>query len=122
MSKKSSQQGKKLKLQTNLYDDNKKFGRLIDSIINHFSLQRFVLIADQFEEIYTLTKEEYRQPFLDALLYAIEFIPRFTLVLTLRADFYGHALSYRPLSDALQSSGIYNLAPMNSQELRAAIE
>ena len=122
LSKKSSQQGKKLKLQTNLYDDNKKFGRLIDSIINHFSLQRFVLIADQFEEIYTLTKEEYRQPFLDALLYAIEFIPRFTLVLTLRADFYGHALSYRPLSDALQSSGIYNLAPMNSQELRAAIE
>ena len=120
--KKRPQQRYKLKLQTNLYDNEKNLGKLIDGIINHLSSQHFVLIADQFEELYTLTGEEYRQPFLDALLYAIEFIPRFTLVLTLRADFYGHALSYRPLSDALQSSGIYNLAPMNSQELRAAIE
>ncbi|MGF1672897.1 MAG: discoidin domain-containing protein [Rivularia sp. (in: cyanobacteria)] len=113
---------KQLELGIDLHNDQKEFGKLIDSIVNCLSSQRFVLIADQFEELYTLAPEEYRQPFLDTLLYAVKFAPRFTLVLTLRADFYGHALSYRPFSDALQSAGIHNLAPMNSQELYAAIE
>jgi hypothetical protein len=80
-----------------------------------------VLIADQFEELYTLAPQEERQPFLDALIYAIAYAPKFTLVLTLRADFYGYALSYRPFSDALQK-GIYNLGPMNREELRCAVE
>ena len=39
----------------------------------------------------------------------------------MRADFYGYALSYRPLSDALQGA-VYNLEPMSCQELRSAIE
>jgi WD40 repeat protein len=42
-------------------------------------------------------------------------------VLTLRADFYGYALSYRPWSDALQGA-VQNLGPMNREELQAAIE
>ncbi|NEU83746.1 CHAT domain-containing protein [Nostoc sp. UIC 10630] len=84
-------------------------------------MSHLVLIADQFEELYTLTPPEERQPFLDALIYAINHAPRFTLVLTLRADFYGYALSYRPFSDALQQ-GIYNLGPMNREELRFAVE
>ena len=83
--------------------------------------KHLVLIADQFEELYTLAPQEERQPFLDALIYAINYAPRFTLVLTLRADFYGYALSYRPFSDALQK-GIYNLGPMNREELRCAVE
>lgn len=41
--------------------------------------------------------------------------------MTLRADFYGYALSYRPFSDALQK-GIYNLGPMNREDLRCAVE
>ncbi|MCC5615269.1 CHAT domain-containing protein [Nostoc sp. CHAB 5836] len=80
-----------------------------------------VIIADQFEELYTLAPPEERQPFLNALIYAINHAPRFTLVLTLRADFYGYALSYRPFSDALQQ-GIYNLGPMNREELRRSVE
>ncbi|MBN4001435.1 CHAT domain-containing protein [Nostoc sp. LPT] len=84
-------------------------------------ISHLVLIADQFEELYTLAPQEERQPFLDALIYAINYAPRFTLVMTLRADFYGYALSYRPFSDALQQ-GIYNLSPMNREELRCAIE
>ena len=39
----------------------------------------------------------------------------------MRADFFGHALSYRPLSDALQGA-VQNLGPMSRQELRRAIE
>ena len=112
-----------LELEINLQHDKKELCQVIESFVNSgkSSSQRFVLIADQFEELYTLTREEQRQPFLDALLYAMRFAPAFTLVLTLRADFYGHALAYRSFSDALQA-GIYNLAPMNPVELRAAIE
>ena len=47
-------------------------------------------------------------------------VPDICLILTLRADFYGHALRYRPLADALQSH-VENLGPMNREELQAAI-
>jgi hypothetical protein len=42
-------------------------------------------------------------------------------VLTLRADFFGHASSYRPFADALQDSDLI-LGPMNRKELQDAIE
>jgi WD40 repeat protein len=82
---------------------------------------RLVLIVDQFEELYTLSPECDRQPFLDLLLNAVKLTSAFTLVLTLRADFYGTVLAYRPLSDALQGA-IQNLGPMSQEELRSAIE
>ena len=81
---------------------------------------RLILIVDQFEELYTQTPEADQQPFLDLLLAAVRSAPAFTLVLTLRADFYGHALSYCPWSDALQGT-VQNLGPMNQEELQAAI-
>ncbi|MBW4491581.1 MAG: PD40 domain-containing protein [Oscillatoria princeps RMCB-10] len=82
--------------------------------------KRLLLVADQFEELYTLTPEADRQPFLDCLLKAVNDAAGFTLVLTLRADFYGYALSYRPFADALQDAGL-NLGPMNENELENAI-
>jgi hypothetical protein len=42
------------------------------------------------------------------------------LLLTLRADFLGHALDHRPFADALQADVI--LGPMTRDELRRAIE
>jgi WD40 repeat protein len=105
-------------LEVDLRHDETRLTQLINDIITK---RNIVLIADQFEELYTLTPQEERQPFLDALIYAIAHAPKFTLVLTLRADFYGYALSYRPFSDALQK-GIYNLSPMNREELRCAVE
>jgi hypothetical protein len=54
---------------------------------------RLVLVADQFEELYTLTEDELvRRRFLDSLLRAVNSAPRFTLVLTLRADFFPAAM------------------------------
>ena len=82
---------------------------------------RLVLIIDQFEELYTQTPIADQQPFLDQLLEAMRSVPGFTLVVTLRADFYGYALSYRPWSDALQGA-VQNLGSMNREELQAAIE
>jgi WD40 repeat protein len=110
-----------LELEIALRQDNKALYKIIESFVQQNPKTRLVLIADQFEELYTLCPEEERQGVLDALLNAVRLAPAFTLVLTLRADFYGHALSYRPFSDALQGA-VLNLGPMSREELRAAIE
>ncbi|MUG91164.1 CHAT domain-containing protein [Scytonema sp. UIC 10036] len=95
--------------------------KIIDKLAQQNPESRLLLIADQFEELYTLCTEKQRQYFLDALLTAVRLAPAFTLVMTLRADFYGYALSYRPFSDALQGR-VLNLGPMSCEELRSAIE
>ncbi|MBW4490632.1 MAG: CHAT domain-containing protein [Trichocoleus desertorum ATA4-8-CV12] len=83
---------------------------------------RFLLVVDQFEELYTLCRDaRERLLFLDSLLEAVKYTPNFTLVLTLRADFLGQALSYRPFGDALQYADL-KLSPMNREELQAAVE
>ncbi|MBD2337486.1 CHAT domain-containing protein [Calothrix sp. FACHB-156] len=93
----------------------------IETFIQDAPRTHLVLIADQFEELYTLYHHtEERQLFLDNLLNAVDKAPSFTLILTLRADFYGEALSYRRLADALQDAHI-NLGAMNAQELEAVI-
>ena len=97
----------------------------LQKIVEEFAFQnpnsRLVLVADQFEELYTLCPESETQLFLDVLLAAVSLAPAFALVITLRADFYGYALSYRPFSDALQGA-VLNLAPMSQAELHSAIE
>jgi formylglycine-generating enzyme required for sulfatase activity len=63
--------------------------------------------------------EAVRRRFVDHLLEASRAAP-VSVVLTLRGDFVGQALGYRPLSDALQDAQI-NLGPMNRSELERAI-
>ncbi|MBR0704565.1 WD40 repeat domain-containing protein [Bradyrhizobium diazoefficiens] len=87
--------------------------------------KRILLIADQFEEIFTLVPDDLlRRRFIRLLLSGFEDggrcgAPDVTLLLTLRADFYGTALQYG-LSDALQDH-VENLGPMTRDQLREAI-
>ncbi len=82
---------------------------------------KLLIIADQFEELFTLTPEGLRRPFLDALLDASA-LGEVTLLLTLRADFYGQAVGFsRQLSDLMQR-GLVNLGPMKREELQLVIE
>ncbi len=81
--------------------------------------KRLLLVADQFEELYTLCQKEEQERFADALLGGIS--PEMTLVFTLRADFYGYVLSYRPFRDALQQHTPQLLSSMKREELEAAI-
>ncbi|HET6444193.1 MAG TPA: ATP-binding protein [candidate division Zixibacteria bacterium] len=89
--------------------------------------EQFLLVIDQFEELFTLTHEgEERRRFMEELLNASEKgslrrPPSFVLLLTLRADFMGLALAYRPFADALQD-GALMLGPMNRAELKTTIE
>ena len=92
----------------------------------HHSVNRLLLVIDQFEELYTICLDRsLRRRFLDTLLDLVKFgttshhFP-FSLVLTLRADFMGLALSYRPFADSLNESALI-LGPMNQDELRTAI-
>jgi hypothetical protein len=88
--------------------------------------KRILLIADQFEEIFTLVPDEaLRNRFIDALIAAFPdpaqgATPDVSLVLTLRADFVSQAINYRPLADKLKDRVEY-LGPMTREELRAAI-
>jgi len=81
-----------------------------------------LIVVDQFEELYTLTSdEEARRRFLDELLATSSRAgSKANIALTLRDDFVGKALAYRPLSDRLQDAQI-NLGPMTRQELEHAI-
>ena len=75
--------------------------------------KRLLLFADQFEELYTLCQnKEVIERFVDALLAAIH-LDNFTLVFTLRADFYNFVLAYRPFRDALQQFSPQLLSSMN---------
>jgi WD40 repeat protein/DNA-binding SARP family transcriptional activator len=99
---------------------------LQEALSQHPTASRLLLVIDQFEELYTLCPDrDLRSRFLDVLLSATASgtarhqLP-FSLVLTLRADFMGQALSYRPIADALDESALI-LGPMNQDELRAVI-
>ena len=81
---------------------------------------RLLIIADQFEELFTLTPEQDRLSFIRALLQATA-RTRLTVLPTLRADFYGHAIGLsRELSDLLERN-VVNVGPMTRDNLENAI-
>jgi Tol biopolymer transport system component len=81
---------------------------------------RLLLIADQFEEIFTLTPEPDRRPFAQALVRPLGNAP-FTLLVTLRADFYSQVITLdRELSDRFAPAQI-NIGALNRVELRESI-
>jgi serine/threonine protein kinase len=88
---------------------------------------RQLLVIDQFEELYTLcTDDKVRHLFPNSLFDAVDASRgqadyHLSLVLTLRADFMGQALTDRPFADALQDADV-KLGPMTRAELGRAIE
>ncbi|MEG3970153.1 WD40 repeat domain-containing protein [Microcoleus sp. T2B6] len=96
--------------------------QVVSRILERNPGKRLLLVADQFEELYTLCQvKEEQERFANELLTAIA-QKNITLVLTLRADFYGYVLSYRPFRDALQEYTPQLLSSMKREELQAAIE
>ncbi|KAF3888330.1 MULTISPECIES: nSTAND1 domain-containing NTPase [Nostocales] len=94
---------------------------VLQTILRKNSGTRLLLVADQFEELYTLCQDtQKRQVFLDRLIEATH-LSNFTVMLTLRADFLAQSLSYRPFADALQYRDL-KLGPMNREELQATVE
>jgi WD40 repeat protein len=103
------------------------FPKLLERVVQKNNANRLLITVDQFEELYTLCQDkEERQSFLDALL-AITQMPTsqrsysIAVVCTLRADFMGQALSYAPLTAAMQEA-ILLIGPMSRAEQEAAIK
>jgi WD40 repeat protein/DNA-binding SARP family transcriptional activator len=86
-----------------------------------------LLVVDQFEELFTLCRDEFeREAFVDNLLAAIparnaEPSGGIRIVLTLRADFYEHCAQYADLRARIAEQQEY-IGAMNAEELRSAIE
>ena len=95
-----------------------KLNEVVDRIFEkHPDSRQLLLFADQFEELYTLCDDrDSRHHFVDVCLESLNTESGLTFLLTLRADFMGQALGYRPFADALQDS-VLNLGPMTSEEL-----
>jgi hypothetical protein len=76
-------------------------------------------IVDQFEELFTLGKDEgQRRAFIDELLNLAQ---RHRVVLTMRADFWGECARYSALKDRMLARQEL-VAPMMAAELRSAME
>ncbi|MEN8173070.1 MAG: BMP family ABC transporter substrate-binding protein [Chloroflexota bacterium] len=82
----------------------------------------FLLVVDQFEEIFTLCRsEKERAAFINNLLYLSKEGSPCTIILTLRADFYSQCAEYPELRKSLAQHQEY-IGAMNAQELRQVIE
>ncbi|MEZ2246790.1 PDZ domain-containing protein [Microcoleus sp.] len=105
-------------LAIDLQEGNRTLSDVVKSI---GSSRRFLLVIDQFEEIYTYPNQKSRQ-FLDCLLDAVQNFSAFRLVITLRADFLGQAIEYNPFREQLDRWKPEFIGGMARTELQAAIE
>ena len=82
----------------------------------------FVLVIDQFEELFTMcTDEQERRSFIDKLLYAGQVHHnRSLIVVTMRSDFYSKVAAYKPLAEAITRHQML-VSPLTEKELREAI-
>lgn len=110
------------KLAKHFHNGDISLSNVISKIQRNYPNHKVLLIADQFEELYVSCQNNEKQhSFLEQVLQVINNNAQFYFVLTLRADFFGNALSYRPFADALQDADV-KLGPMDREELKEAIE
>jgi hypothetical protein len=82
---------------------------------------RLMVIVDQWEELYTLTRDASNSArFIDLLLEGTALAP-LSVLFTLRGDFFDHVLQNRALSDRIQDA-VVNISDMTRTELHEAIE
>ncbi|MFL6239258.1 MAG: AAA family ATPase [Actinomycetes bacterium] len=81
---------------------------------------RRVIVVDQFEEVLLACGEQQRAEFLHALTDLVRDDGDCSVVLTLRADFYGQFAAYPRFAAELADSNVL-VGPMDEDELRRAI-
>lgn len=87
-------------------------------------VNRYLLVVDQFEELFTLCGDKFeREAFIDNLLTAMgpELQGPTSVVIAIRADFYPHLAQYENLREAASKHQEF-VGPMSPEELRRAIE
>ena len=91
--------------------------RQLDGALASTPADRFVLAVDQFEETFTVCRDEAeRAAFISQLVRESAGV----VVIALRADFYGRCAEYPALSRLLASNHVL-VGPMQAEELRRAV-
>lgn len=115
--------GEVVKMTTALREHPESLHLLASRLLKDVLDRKLVVVVDQFEEVFTVcAKPELRDAFFACLLEAAGRADGpVAIVLTLRADFYGHCAPYGELAREL-SEGHDLIGPMTDGELREAIE
>jgi len=91
-------------------------------LLDHSPDAKLVLIVDQAEEIFTLCHDESeRRCFIELLAHAAAEDAQTLVILSLRADFYGHCAAFPSLAALVQDHQAL-VGPMREGEIRRAIE
>src|SRR5439155_23624888 len=91
-------------------------------LLDHSPDAKVVLVVDQAEEIFTLCRDESeRRCFIELLAHAAAEDAQTVVILSLRADFYGHCAAFPSLAALVQDHQAL-VGPMREGELRRAIE
>lgn len=108
-SNQNKQQLSELEWELEISDSEEKLTEKINEWVQSDTRKRLILFIDQFEEVFTLCQSQEEQTiFLDSLVYAIRHAAKFTLILTLRSDFYKEAIK-SPFCDAFNEIQSYTL-------------
>jgi energy-coupling factor transporter ATP-binding protein EcfA2 len=104
-----------------LANGDAKLEAVIDRIIlKSNGTGRLLVVVDQFEELFTIASESSRCQFAQAMLRSLGG-SAFTLMVTLRADFYSQVIALdRVLSDRIASAQV-NIGALSATELRESI-
>jgi len=97
--------------------------RMVPANMNLESAERVLILVDQFEEVFTLCRDELeRIAFIEKLLgFAQERSKNISVVIALRADFYSHCAQNPLLRQAVAAEQEY-IGQMTIEELHRAIE
>jgi len=98
-------------------------GRMLHRLAQQVEAEQVILYIDQFEELFTLTADDdERQQFIDLItLASTEPDGKVIVLLSMRADFYGHPANYPQLGSLVNQNNEL-VMPMTIAELRDAIE
>ncbi|MFJ5266626.1 XRE family transcriptional regulator [Streptomyces sp. NPDC088387] len=111
-------------LRTELAADAQNLGRVVRQISARpeHNGREVVLVVDQFEEVFTLCKDEAeRNRFITALVTAATAEgSTCRVVLGVRADFYAHCTGHARLAEAMRDAQV-PVGPMSLEELRQAV-
>jgi uncharacterized protein YjbI with pentapeptide repeats len=93
--------------------------RLVETAVT----ERFILVVDQFEEVFTVcANEEERQKFFECLLKGLQLSPKLCVILAMRADFFGKCVEQEYCGLARQiEQHLITVTPMSRMELKEAI-
>lgn len=121
---KQKEKASKLSNQFNSIESNRKLWQEITDILREHRGKRLLLVIDQFEELYALDpKNKKQQEFIDALLEAVKYNPRFKLVLTIRHEFIDYIIDHTSFKEvALQQDSHKFLGAMNREDMKSVIE